>query len=107
MGRTGDRTSGHETYAASRFLYAPYPGPDGTTVVDFNKAYNPPCAFTAFSTCPFLEVPYDPPAWSAERRDWLLPQTLEIATDGTIAAPPGPGLGAAPDFDALEQYRVG
>jgi uncharacterized protein (DUF1684 family) len=47
-----DRTSGHETYAASRFLYAPYPGPDGTTVVDFNKAYNPPCAFTSYSTCP-------------------------------------------------------
>jgi uncharacterized protein (DUF1684 family) len=47
-----DRTSGHETYAASRFLYADPPGRDGTTVVDFNKAYNPPCAFTDFSTCP-------------------------------------------------------
>lgn len=47
-----DRTSGHETYAAARFLYAEYPGPDGTTVVDFNKGYNPPCAFTPFSTCP-------------------------------------------------------
>ena len=47
-----DRTSGHESYAASRFFYAAYPGPDGTTVLDFNKAYNPPCAFTAFSTCP-------------------------------------------------------
>jgi hypothetical protein len=47
-----DRTSGKESYAAARFLYAAYPGPDGKTVVDFNKAYNPPCAFTAFSTCP-------------------------------------------------------
>ena len=47
-----DRTSGHDTYAASRFLYAAPAGSDGTTVVDFNKAYNPPCAFTAFSTCP-------------------------------------------------------
>jgi len=47
-----DRTSGHETYAAARFLYAAYPGPDGTTVVDFNKGYNPPCAFTPYSTCP-------------------------------------------------------
>ena len=47
-----DRTSGKESYAAARFLYAEYPGPDGKTVVDFNKAYNPPCAFTAFSTCP-------------------------------------------------------
>lgn len=47
-----DRTSGHDTYAASRFLYAAPAGKDGTTVVDFNKAYSPPCAFTAYSTCP-------------------------------------------------------
>lgn len=47
-----DRTSGHESYAASRFLYAEYPGADGITVVDFNKGYNPPCAFTVYSTCP-------------------------------------------------------
>ena len=47
-----DRTSGHTTYAASRFLYAAPAGKDGTTVVDFNRAYNPPCAFTSFSTCP-------------------------------------------------------
>ncbi len=47
-----DRTSGHESYAAARFLYAKNPGEKGITVVDFNKAYNPPCAFTTFSTCP-------------------------------------------------------
>ncbi|KFN49028.1 DUF1684 domain-containing protein [Arenimonas composti] len=47
-----DRTSGHGSYAASRMLYADPPGADGTTVLDFNKAYNPPCAFTDFSTCP-------------------------------------------------------
>jgi uncharacterized protein len=47
-----DRTSGHETYSAARFLYAKNPGEKGTTVVDFNLAYNPPCAFTTFSTCP-------------------------------------------------------
>ena len=64
-------------------------------------------AALAFSTCPYVEVPYDPPAWSPERRDWLLPTTIEIAADGTIAAPAGPGLGVEPDFDALEQYRIG
>ena len=48
----GDRTNGVETYGAGRFLYAARPGKDGTTVVDFNKAYNPPCAFTAYATCP-------------------------------------------------------
>ena len=47
-----DRTSGHETYSAARYLYAHYPNAYGKTVVDFNKAYNPPCAFTAFATCP-------------------------------------------------------
>jgi uncharacterized protein (DUF1684 family) len=47
-----DRTSGHESYPASRFLYAERPSGRGTTVVDFNLAYNPPCAFTEFSTCP-------------------------------------------------------
>lgn len=64
-------------------------------------------AALAFSTCPYIEVPFDPPAWSAERRDWLLPATLEIAQDGTIAPPAGPGLGVVPDWDALERFRVG
>jgi D-galactarolactone cycloisomerase len=64
-------------------------------------------AALAFSNCPYVEVPYDPPAWSAERRDWLLPVTLEIDEHGTIGPPPGPGLGVVPDFDALERYRIG
>lgn len=64
-------------------------------------------AALAFSSCPFVEVPHDPPAWSPDRRDWLLPTTLEIGADGTIAPPPGPGLGVEPDFDSLERYRVG
>jgi uncharacterized protein (DUF1684 family) len=48
----GDSTNGTTTYGAGRFLYAPRPGQDGRTVVDFNKAYNPPCAFTPYATCP-------------------------------------------------------
>jgi len=48
----GDATNGKETYGAGRFLYAPRPGKDGRVVVDFNKAYNPPCAFTPYATCP-------------------------------------------------------
>ncbi len=63
-------------------------------------------AAAAFSTCPFLEVPFDPPAWSAERRDFLLPAPIEIAADGTVRPPPGPGFGVTPDLDALERYRV-
>ena len=61
----------------------------------------------AVSTCPFVEVPFDPPAWTPARRDGLLPAPVEIAADGTIAPPDGPGLGVAPDLDALETHRVG
>jgi uncharacterized protein (DUF1684 family) len=46
-----DGTSGKETYGAGRFLYSALPR-DGTVVLDFNKAYNPPCAFTPYATCP-------------------------------------------------------
>lgn len=48
----GDATSGKTTYPAGRFLYAAKPGADGNTIIDFNKAFNPPCAFTKFATCP-------------------------------------------------------
>ncbi|HUZ84879.1 MAG TPA: mandelate racemase/muconate lactonizing enzyme family protein [Gaiellales bacterium] len=64
-------------------------------------------AAAALSSCPYVEVPFDPPAWSAERRDWLLPEPLEVAPDGTITPPDGPGLGVTPDLRALERWRVG
>jgi hypothetical protein len=47
-----DATSGKETYGAGRFLYANAPDAEGNVLLDFNKAVNPPCAFTAFATCP-------------------------------------------------------
>ena len=46
-----DLTSRSETYPAGRFLHAPLPV-NGRVTIDFNRAYNPPCAFTAFATCP-------------------------------------------------------
>ena len=46
-----DASSGQETYAAARFVYADL-REDGTTILDFNEAYNPPCAFNPFTTCP-------------------------------------------------------
>ena len=54
-----DRTSGKETYPAGRFLYAPA-AVDDKIELDFNRAYNPPCAFTPYATCPL------PP-----RQNWL------------------------------------
>lgn len=47
----GDETNRDETYGAGRFLYAPLPVED-RIVLDFNKAFNPPCAFTPYAVCP-------------------------------------------------------
>lgn len=47
-----DETSGVETYGAGRYIYVQKPGEDGKVTLDFNKAYNPPCAFTDYATCP-------------------------------------------------------
>jgi uncharacterized protein (DUF1684 family) len=46
-----DATSGKTTYGAGRYLYTELPK-DGRVIVDFNRAMNPPCAFTDFATCP-------------------------------------------------------
>lgn len=46
-----DRTAGKTTYGAGRYLYADLPK-DGKVVLDFNRAENPPCAFTLYATCP-------------------------------------------------------
>ena len=47
-----DETSGKSTYPAGRFLYVPKPDAAGKVIIDFNRAYTPPCAFTAYATCP-------------------------------------------------------
>jgi uncharacterized protein (DUF1684 family) len=46
-----DETSGRETYPAGRFVYSDFPR-NGEVILDFNRAYNPPCTFTEFATCP-------------------------------------------------------
>lgn len=58
-----DRTSGRSTYGLGRFLYTDLPA-DGYVVLDFNRAYNPPCAFSAYTTCPL-----PPPE---NRLNWLV-----------------------------------
>lgn len=52
-----DLTSGTDTYSAARFLYANPPDKDGWTIIDFNQAYNPPCAFNPHTTCPLPPQP--------------------------------------------------
>ena len=48
----GDETNAEETYGGGRFLVVQGPGEDNHTWIDFNKAYNPPCSFTPYATCP-------------------------------------------------------
>lgn len=47
-----DRTAGHSTYGAGRFLYVARPDAAGQVTIDFNRAFTPPCGFTPFATCP-------------------------------------------------------
>lgn len=47
-----DATSGTETYGAGRFVYAKKPNANEKVILDFNKAFNPPCVFTPYATCP-------------------------------------------------------
>jgi uncharacterized protein (DUF1684 family) len=47
-----DKTNGIETYGNGRFLYSSLPDSSNKVILDFNKAYNPPCAFSPFATCP-------------------------------------------------------
>ncbi|HET6267553.1 MAG TPA: DUF1684 domain-containing protein [Acidobacteriota bacterium] len=47
-----DQTSGKETYGIGRFVNTDAPDAQGKVILDFNKAYNPPCAFTSYATCP-------------------------------------------------------
>ena len=47
-----DHTNGETTYPSGRYIYVTFPDTKGKTFIDFNYAYNPPCAYTAFATCP-------------------------------------------------------
>lgn len=55
---------------------------------------------------PFLELPYDPPGWTPERRDFMLAEPLRPEPDGLLAVPDRPGLGVELDEAALERYRI-
>ncbi len=51
-----DQTSGDETYGGGRFMYVDKPDSTGKILLDFNKAYNPPCVFTKYATCPLTPL---------------------------------------------------
>jgi L-alanine-DL-glutamate epimerase-like enolase superfamily enzyme len=55
---------------------------------------------------PYLELPYDPPGWTHERRDFMLAEPLRMDADGSLAVPAGAGLGIELDDDAVRRYAV-
>jgi L-alanine-DL-glutamate epimerase-like enolase superfamily enzyme len=55
---------------------------------------------------PFLEVPYDPPEWTPERRDFMLAEPIRVGPDGWIDLPAAPGLGLVLDEDRLAATRI-
>jgi uncharacterized protein (DUF1684 family) len=65
-----DKTAPRQTYGAGRFLYAA-PPKDGKVVLDFNRAYNPPCVFSPWATCP-LPLPQNilPVRIEAGEKNW-------------------------------------
>ena len=57
--------------------------------------------------CPFIEYPYEPPAWTPEIRDFLLTEPIRIDSEGYVQLPERPGLGLELDEDKLKRYEVG
>jgi D-galactarolactone cycloisomerase len=55
---------------------------------------------------PYLELPYDPPGWTPERRDFMLAQPLRLDGGGYLAVPDRPGLGIELDEDAVRRYAA-
>jgi L-alanine-DL-glutamate epimerase-like enolase superfamily enzyme len=56
---------------------------------------------------PFLELPFDPPGWTPDRRDFMLAEPVAPGPDGVLAVPDRPGLGFELDEEAVERYTVG
>jgi len=60
----------------------------------------------AVSNAPFIEYPCDPPTWTAERRDFLLPAPLLDDGTGHLTLPDAPGLGVTLDWQTLQRYKL-
>ncbi|NUM43890.1 MAG: mandelate racemase/muconate lactonizing enzyme family protein [Anaerolineales bacterium] len=80
-------------------MYSPHAWGDGLSLLANMHL------FAAVSTAPFMEYPFDPPTWSIERRDFILPVPIYI-NNGTLTLPNKPGLGVEVDWEALEKYRI-
>jgi L-alanine-DL-glutamate epimerase-like enolase superfamily enzyme len=86
---------------AAGALYSPHTWGDGLVLLaNLHVA-------AAVSTAPFIEYPFDPPGWTPERRDFVLPRSTLPGPDGLLTLSDAPGLGVEVDWEALEPLRVG
>jgi L-alanine-DL-glutamate epimerase-like enolase superfamily enzyme len=86
--------------AAAGAMYTPHTWGDGLVLLaNLHVA-------AACSNAPFVEYAYDPPNWTPERRDFMLPSPI-VAEDGWVTLPDAPGLGVEIDWNRLEEHRVG
>lgn len=86
---------------ASGAIYSPHTWGDGLVLLA-NLHVS-----AALSTAPFIEFPFDPPAWTPERRDYILPTPLYPTSPGTLVLSDAPGLGVTINWEALEPLRIG
>jgi L-alanine-DL-glutamate epimerase-like enolase superfamily enzyme len=85
---------------AAGALYSPHTWGDGLVLLaNLHVA-------AAVSTAPFVEFPYDPPSWTPERRDYILPAPILPDADGWVTLPDRPGLGVAIPWQTLEPLAI-
>lgn len=85
---------------AAGALYSPHTWGDGLVLLA-NLHVS-----AAVSQAPFIEFPYDPPRWTPQRRDFMLPAPIQPGTPGTVMLSNAPGLGITIDWQALESLRI-
>ncbi|MCP4167451.1 MAG: mandelate racemase/muconate lactonizing enzyme family protein [Chloroflexi bacterium] len=89
-----------EEIQAGGAMYSPHTWGDGLVLLANLHV------FAAVSTAPFIEYPLDPPTWTPDLRDFILPEPIRVDPDGTITLPDKPGLGVNIDWQALQTFRI-
>ncbi len=89
-----------EEIQAGGAIYSPHTWGDGLVLLANLHI------FAAVSTAPFIEYPLDPPTWTPDLRDFILPEPIRVDPDGTITLPDTPGLGVDIDWQALQTFRI-
>ena len=84
---------------AAGCIYSPHTWGDGLVVLANLQVS------AALSTAPFIEFPYDPPGWTFERRDYILPTPIVPSAPATVTLPDAHGLGVKIDWEAIEKWR--